>query len=110
MMDLGPHPRQGFVFFTDGLLKNPSSIIQGLQEIFGTRLKKIICFGKQDLLLLFSTLKKEDASEVFELAEEWSHTHETPLSPLVMDQKSFNQLRTQKKQLIREIEKTGVEI
>ena len=34
--DLGPVPRQGFVFFTDGLLKNNALIIKGLQEVLGT--------------------------------------------------------------------------
>ena len=34
--DFGPHPRRGFLFFTDGLLKNSAPIIKGMQEVLGT--------------------------------------------------------------------------
>jgi len=36
MNDFGMIPRQGFLFFMDGLLKNSDPLIKGLQEVFGT--------------------------------------------------------------------------
>lgn len=78
-----------------------------VKKIFGARLKKVIRFGKNDVLLLFSSLSKADHDEVFRLAEEWS-INESPVSPLTMDEKTYKKLVAEGKQLAKDIQKTGV--
>lgn len=79
-----------------------------VKQIFKPRLKKVIRFGKADLLLLFSQLAPEDHDAVANLAEEWSRTHDISISPLALDEAGYNKLVQEGKQLAKDIEKSGV--
>jgi len=47
IQDFGQHSRQIFIFFVDGLLKNSSLLLKGLQEVFGN-LFPIVGAGSSD--------------------------------------------------------------
>lgn len=89
-------------------MKTLSAFSELVKDIFGPRLKKVIAFGKQDVLLLFSTLTKEDQVEISQLAEEWSKNEGSPVTPLAMDEKSFKKQLAEGKQLAKDIQKNGI--
>lgn len=88
------------------------------KDVFEAKLEKFILFGRKhkgapqgnlDVLLLFSSLSKEDIDEISQIAHDLTENTPIQISPISMDQKTFQSHKAQKHQLIKDIESTGCE-
>jgi len=86
------------------------------KDLFEGSLQKIILFGRKkkptsigtlDVLLLFSSFSKADQKEVSQIAEELSENTLVQISPIAMDNKTYQSYKKEKHPLIQDIETTG---